>query len=66
MKTFLEIKKDFAHHARCYCLCYFTTDSKHDFQMEISSDSSPSDMEGFKENNFDRILFSEVSVVHPG
>ena len=40
----------------------FTTDSKNDFQTEISNKSSPSDMEGFEEENCDRILFSEASV----
>ena len=40
----------------------FTTDSKNDFQTEISNKSSPSYMEGFEEENCDRILFSEASV----
>ena len=44
-------------------LLFFTTDSNNNFQTDISSESSPSDMEGFEEENFDRILFSEASVV---
>ena len=48
-------------------LLFFTTDSKNDFQTEISNESSPSDMEGFEEENLffcllKQVLFSQVEL----